>query len=267
MTDAPGSGRRDRRTRLDHAAGDRQQPPRIWWVPTGPLTMLPLHAAGHHAGDRAGDRADTLLDRVVSSYLPTIGARHRTRSTGPATAARAPVDQPATPGLAPLPFAAQDARRVRQRLPHGLDLSGPAATADAVLAGHAMAHLSCCGTLYLHDRPLTVAEIAGHRFPGGQLAYLPACGTSTGGVRVLDEAMHLSAAFQVAGFQHVIATLWTINDDRSVPVADDVYAALTADGAPDAAKTAGALHGAVARLRAQYPHAPLLWAPYVHSGP
>src|SRR5205823_715023 len=156
--------------------------------------------------------------RVVSSYLPTIGALHRARTAGPAAPARASVvDQAAARhGLDQLPFAAQEARRVRRRLPDGRDLSGVAATADAVPAGladHAWAHLSCHGgqhltepassALYLHDRPLTVAEIAGHRFPGGQLAYLSACETSTGGVRALDEAMHLSAAFQVAGFRHV----------------------------------------------------------------
>jgi CHAT domain-containing protein len=79
--------------------------------------------------------------------------------------------------------------------------------------------------------------------------------------------MHLSAAFQVAGFRHVIATLWTVIDDRSMAIAEEVYAVLTATGAPDAAEAARALHGAVARLRARYPHAPLLWAPYIHSGP
>jgi len=262
---------------LDGAVGDAMQP-RIWWCPTGPLTMLPLHAVGHYAADRT----DTLLDQVVSSYLPTIGALHRARAAGPAAPARALVVDQSAPrhGLDPLPFAAQEAHRVRQRLPEGMDLSGAAATADAVLAGladHPWAHLSCHGgqhltepassALYLHDRPLTVAEIARHRFPGGQLAYLSACETSTGGVRVLDEAMHLSAAFQVAGFRHVIATLWTIIDDRSMAIADEVYAALTAEGAPDAAEAARALHGAVARLRARYPHAPLLWAPYIHSGP
>lgn len=154
--------------------------------------------------------ADTVLDRVVSSYLPTIGTLQRARMASPIAPARAlVVDQSAARhGLPALPFAAQEARQVRERLPDGKDLSGAAATAEAVLAGlanHAWAHLSCHGgqdltepassALYLHDRPLTVTEINGHRFPDGQLAYLSACETSTGGVQVLDEAMHLSAAF------------------------------------------------------------------------
>jgi hypothetical protein len=51
---------------------DRQ---RLWWVPTGPLALLPLHAAGHH-GDRAGR---SVLVRVVSSYTPTIRSLWHTR--------------------------------------------------------------------------------------------------------------------------------------------------------------------------------------------
>ncbi|MGA4992209.1 CHAT domain-containing protein [Nonomuraea bangladeshensis] len=263
---------------LEGADGDRRLP-RVWWCPTGPLTMLPLHAAGHYSGAAA----DTLLNRVVSSYLPTISALHRARTAGAAgPPARALVVAPSTTydDLRPLPFAAREAGKVRQHLPDGEDLSEAAATADTVLtelSRHSWVHLSCHGrqhptdpagsALYLHDRPLTVAEIAGHRFAGGQLAYLSACETFTGGVRVLDEAMHLSAAFQVAGFRHVIATLWTIIDERSMAIADDVYASLTEDGTADPTKAARALHAAVMRLRAQYPHAPSLWAPYVHSGP
>src|SRR5690606_27190745 len=37
---------------------------RLWWCPTGLLTFLPLHAAGHHS---SGSRR-TLLDRVICSY-------------------------------------------------------------------------------------------------------------------------------------------------------------------------------------------------------
>ena len=30
------------------ARGGGCQWPRVWWCPTGPLTLLPIHAAGHH---------------------------------------------------------------------------------------------------------------------------------------------------------------------------------------------------------------------------
>src|SRR6185436_5751086 len=40
--------------------------PRIWWAPGGLLGSLPLHAAGV--------ATDGVIDRVVSSYTPTISA-------------------------------------------------------------------------------------------------------------------------------------------------------------------------------------------------
>lgn len=256
---------------------DDTAPPRVWWCPTGPLTLLPLHAAGRHGNSPR----DTVLDRVVSSYLPTLGALHRARAdSGRASSKVLLVDQPATPGQAPLPYAAEEARCLTARLHPATSLSGPQATADVVLghlAEHGWAHLCCHGeqdpaepgrsALHLHDRPLSVAEISRHRFPYGQLAYLSACETSTGGVRLLDEAMHLSGAFQTAGFRHVIATLWTVHDDHSAQLADDVYAQLLASGRLDAVEAARALHRAVLALRERLPHAPLVWAPYVHSGP
>jgi hypothetical protein len=48
---------------------------RIWWMPTGALCRLPLHAAGYHR--EGGGR--TVLDRVVSSYTATVRALGRGR--------------------------------------------------------------------------------------------------------------------------------------------------------------------------------------------
>src|SRR5579859_1668039 len=47
--------------------------PRLWWVPGGLLSFLPIHAAGHHTSspDPAGR---TVMDRAISSYAPTITA-------------------------------------------------------------------------------------------------------------------------------------------------------------------------------------------------
>ena len=53
----------------------------MWWCPTGPLTILPIHAAGHHADSVSGTTPtkQSVLDRVVSSYAPTLSALIRAR--------------------------------------------------------------------------------------------------------------------------------------------------------------------------------------------
>jgi tetratricopeptide (TPR) repeat protein len=58
---------------------DNQPWPRQWWCPTGPLTLLPLHAAGYHHPDHSRARR-SVLDRVVSSYTPTLQALHAART-------------------------------------------------------------------------------------------------------------------------------------------------------------------------------------------
>jgi hypothetical protein len=40
----------------------------VWWIPTGPLSQLPFHAAGRHLEDST----NTALDRVMSSYSSSI---------------------------------------------------------------------------------------------------------------------------------------------------------------------------------------------------
>jgi hypothetical protein len=47
-----------------------EQWPRICWIPTGPLCLLPIHAAGEYAGSSG----NTVLDRVISSYSPSVKA-------------------------------------------------------------------------------------------------------------------------------------------------------------------------------------------------
>ncbi|MEV6955567.1 CHAT domain-containing protein [Streptomyces sp. NPDC051183] len=98
-------------TRLGHTRQPEEgQPwPRLWWAPGGVLGALPLHAAGHHT-DLAADGADgagrrTVMDRVVSSYTPTLRAlRHaraqaRRQRTGPVAHRALLVAMPVTPGL------------------------------------------------------------------------------------------------------------------------------------------------------------------------
>lgn len=107
-----------------------------------------------------------------------------------------------------------------------------------------------------------MADIARLRLPHAGLAYLSACDTGVPDEDLGDEALHVAGACHMAGFRHVIATLWSVRDTLAPAVAADFYAAL--DG-PDAA--ALALHRAVRALRAAHPQSPGVWAPYVHVGP
>ncbi|TJZ57077.1 CHAT domain-containing protein [Streptomyces piniterrae] len=53
--------------------------PRVWWAPGSLLGRLPLHAAGHHGDPEDAPERRTVLDRVVSSYTPTVGALRHAR--------------------------------------------------------------------------------------------------------------------------------------------------------------------------------------------
>jgi Tfp pilus assembly protein PilF len=282
------------------AAPDSPAWPRIWWVPTGPLAFLPLHAAGYH-GDAAGQNAGrearreagsaprAVLDRVISSYLPTVRSLPAPApgeaGSGPEPAT-APdvlvVAMPSTPSASDLPWARAEAEHIAERLPAAEVLTGSGATHAAVLAalpGHAWAHFAChaasstvdaaAARLLLDDHevhPLTVREIGRLRIPRAELAYLSACDTARGPVRLADEAVHVTGAFHMAGYTHVIGTLWSVADQIAAEVAGDVYASITAP-APDAAGTAAALHHAVRTVRDRHLGRAVLWAAHVHVGP
>ena len=259
---------------------------RVWWCPTGLLTLLPLHAAGYHdPADTPAGR--TVLDRVVSSYTPTLRALARARQAdAPATAQRRllAVSMPETPSgdlaLGPLPGARAEAEFLARAMPEAHTLRvGDAATHAVVTADlqtHAYAHFAChgaqdvqdpsTGALHLWDKPLTVLDVAGLDLAHAELAYLSACHTAVGGTTLPDEAIHLAAALQLAGYRHVIATLWTVGDRTAVDVATSVYTALIHGAGLDLADTAHVLHRTVRALRDADPRDPTRWAPYIHSG-
>jgi tetratricopeptide (TPR) repeat protein len=253
--------------------------PRVWWCPTGPLTFLPLHAAGVHDAD-----GDSVLDHVMSSYVLTLRlllrARERSRQHAGSGTAPVIVALPETPGQRPLPNADLEAKVVMARFPHARLFRGAEATAGAVtgvLEGSpSLAHFACHGTqdvtdpssgrLALHDGPLGIAHVAGMRLQAAELAFLSACETSRGGIELVDEAITVAAAFQLAGYRHVVGTLWSISDELAPDVARHVYQLLTHGGTTglDTGGTAAALDSAIRANR----EAPLLdWAPYIHLGP
>ena len=101
------------------------------------------------------------------------------------------------------------------------------------------------------------------------LAYLSACSTAEIKVSDLaDEALHLASSFQVAGFGHVVASMWPSNDAVCAQVAKLFYQELLVNGGIKAGDRAvsAALHTAVSQVRLQNLERPHLWAQYIHSG-
>jgi CHAT domain-containing protein len=79
-----------------------------------------------------------------------------------------------------------------------------------------------------------------------------------------DEAVHISGAFQLAGYNAVIATLWQVADRVAATVADEVFRRLTAaDATGDIARI---LDDITTEQRAAYRDSPSLWAGHVYSG-
>jgi CHAT domain-containing protein len=234
--------------------------------------------------------------RAISSYTPTLTALTRTRTRpAPGRIRQLAVGVPETPsylpGARPLAGVPAELQAVANYLPtpeHATRLLGLTATQQAVLEalpGHSWLHLSCHGVQHpadaslsaflLDDQPLTLADLAALNLREIDLAYLAACQTAAGDLRLLDEALHLAGALQLVGYRHVLATLWSISDAAAPAMADITYAHLlhpdpdhpNPTDRPQAARAPYALHHAVTRLRQAHPGEPLLWAPYIHLGP
>ena len=245
--------------------------PRIWWCPVGVFAFLPLHA--------------TCLDEVISSYVTTARGLRYARSQPEAGAVTAPlvVAVPDAPAAPPLPGASLEASVIAAAFPRALRLEHPTRkTVLAALPDHPVAHFACHGgvdadepsrsQLLLYDHavaPLTVADISALRLAGG-LAFLSACETALAPAKLANEAVHITGAFALAGYQHVVGTLWQVSDVSAVRLTRDFYAALAIPGGPgavDVSRASVALHHATRRLRDRYPGSPVTWAGHIHAGP
>jgi hypothetical protein len=254
--------------------GDR--PGRLWWMPTGPLTSLPMHAAATEDG------RSSVLARYVSSYVPSLRSLLDSGATPeplPAGGLAAALVAPQVAGMAALPAAGAEAAVVATRFPGAVLRSYPGEQeALQIVRTSAWLHLACHAApqpgavpewaLLLGEATLGVGEVARSRAAGGRLAFLSACETAVGDPALADESLTLASAFRAAGYRHVIATLWTVNDRAMSRLVRDFYRSLPAGGPADAAESsARVLHDAVSRARRRRPDRPSAWAPFVHVGP
>ncbi|MGW2741336.1 CHAT domain-containing protein [Streptomyces sp. NPDC001450] len=252
--------------------------PQLWWCPTGILSFLPLHAAGRYTGGGA----QGIADYVMSSYTTTLNALRPKApardSSSRSRVARDPrllvVATPEAPGAAPLRHAAADARALAELFPRTTVLTGETATKQAVLrelTQHSWAHFAChtqadilgraANKLVLQDGSLSLPDLTTLSLDA-ELVFLASCGSAAGSYHLADEAHHVASSFQLAGFTHVIATLWEVADGDATEFTTALYG-LLAEGVPPAE----AIHRVTHDLRERYPRSPWLWAPYVHMGP
>jgi CHAT domain-containing protein len=142
-----------------------------------------------------------------------------------------------------------------------------------MLSDASIAHLAChaiyvpkdpsSSRLLLQDGGLSVSRIAQWNLRNGALAYLSACSTAFTGASVWDdETITLASAFQVAGFSHVVGTLWIAEDITSFAVAQSFYEFLQ----NDLSRAAFALHAAVVQQRTLALSEPSKWAAFIYNG-
>lgn len=249
--------------------------PRIWWCPTGLLNFLPLHAAGRFSGHSGQPNA---IDHVISSYTPTIRALRYVRRPRNASPPRPRlfVAVAQAPGVPPLNGVDAEAHLLAEdQSAQALVLTGHDARRQRVLDElhhHTWAHFSChslvyvdrpsASSLFLDDEPLTVLDISRLHLDDAHLAFLSACSTMRGGPTLPDEAIHITGAFQLAGYRHTIGTLWPIGDRTAVEIARQTYTAINTDST-----VATALHTALRHVKRTAELSPWIWASHVHTGP
>ncbi|KAF4336883.1 TPR domain protein [Fusarium beomiforme] len=277
---------------------------RVCWIPTGVMTNFPIHAA---ADEVSGDNA---MDTIISSYGTTIKAitfsqQKLARLSGHKGQALL-VSMKETPGEAGLPLAEEEAKSLLSLLhplmpvtmfsnpPLQSNMTTP--TKPRIIEGletAAIALFSCHGVSDYHEpsssrlllsdwqsEPLTVADITAQRLPCARTAWLSACHAAVGRApELLDEGIHLAAAFQLAGFPQVVGTLWQANDRRAMEVSRRVWEILIVkDGKLNFELMGEAVNTAVRELREstkmseyedidmEFDDEPFLWAPFVYIG-
>jgi hypothetical protein len=283
---------------ITHAPRDDNSWPHVWWVSSGLLAVLPLHAAGYH--DDTLSR--TCLDRVVSSYVPTV----RSLAYAQQNLAKVPnsptqnvilIPMAKTPSHADLPFVDAEIDHLTELLRKSSKINTTIVSNPrrkellSTIGNYQIVHFSCHGLasvknpsesqLLLSDwetDPLTVSDLVFLNTQNSQLAYLSACNTaSTKNMGLLDESINLSSAIHLAGYPSVIGTLWSVFDEQSANVAKQLYELMYTDAQTlDSTRSAVCLHTAIRTLREKtttipnfrrkVPNDPFVWAPFIHVG-
>ncbi|MEM6501296.1 MAG: CHAT domain-containing tetratricopeptide repeat protein [Cyanobacteria bacterium P01_C01_bin.89] len=197
-------------------------------IPTGLLSLLPLHAAWtEDKTTPTGKRY--ALDEICFTYAPngqSLTAAREVAQNHPALDNLLAIENP----TGDLPNTHREIETAVQTFADKTVLPGPQATVEAVktaLPKTAIAHFSCHGTadfneplksgLLMSDGLLTLNDLFALKLTGGdrtgiRLAILSACETGLPGLELADEAIGLPTGLLQAGVAGVVASLWAVDD-------------------------------------------------------
>jgi CHAT domain-containing protein len=259
---------------------------RIWWYLTGPLTFIPIHAAGPDKGPVDVSRM------IISSYVTTLDSLFQAQKKIARSSARQQrllaISQPDTHGQSAIPHCTQEVLNIvegaasagwpKEDIVHLHRLDATVERVSSAMDTCSWVHFAChasqdpiLGTksaFVLHNGHLELGQIASKRVSVGKFAFLSACHAASGLKELPGEAMHLAAGLQFAGFPSVIATMWGICDEDGPKVADHTYQYLFRNGMEglDPSDAATALNRAVLHLRDDPKVTIDRWAPFIHFG-
>ena len=279
---------------LDNPQSGKERP-RVWWMATGWVAMLPIHAAGNHKKALKTGEPCSVLDLVISSYFNSLRSlkyvreifesSHAISPAGNASTSAVLVKMPKTPNNSDLPYAAKEVSHIEEVLKswdiNTRVIGNP--VRNEVLEQFKksdIVHFACHGVADSNDpslsmvllqdwinRPLNVRALLRLKDLKCKLVYLSACESAVGKETALrEEGIHLSGGFQMAGVPHVVGTMWKIDDGYSAQVAETFYSELKGEKGINIGRSAEALRNVVVDARSRGVQ-PLLWAAYIHYGP
>lgn len=219
--------------------------PHVWWMGVGIMARAPFHAAGCYPKSPNSKTADYASKYCISSYTPAVRSllhsRARERRFLSSSEPPNPADKilfitsPHTPGGEVLPQAREAVDSILASLPSAptkTHLIGPSSTlALERICEHNVVHFTCRGItdsanpsksrIFLLNSPdsesLTIEQISAALtlqpvYPTSihYLAFLAECiCTEFTGADLAEEVLHIGSGFQLAGFSHVVGTLWS----------------------------------------------------------
>jgi hypothetical protein len=272
--------------------------PRVWWVTSGWINLLPIHAAGDHHLAVSGGEGCSVIDFVIPSYVPSLSVLAQARKTMDRMTAIVRTTRPTallasmevTPDVQPdLPNAPREVQELKRLLAPLFDIKEfihPMPRRQNIVTHLRKcfnAHLATHGRaddanplrsiIFLEDwktHPLNVGFMMRMDFDQCQLIYLSGCDMAVNkDVLLKEEGLHIAGALQMAGVPNTIATWWKIRDLWAVQAAKGFYDGLmpgTGTSPLDVRKSAISLRNVMLSMRGQGLSS-LVWAPFVHFGP